>query len=159
MTKRMETNVASIEKWVFYFLCGFALFSSTSIAMGNVFLSLAIVAGAVRLWKKHDDIRELLTVDMSLAVPFLLFVAAAIFTSFFSTDMVKSFRVISDHYLYRMTGFYVVLMFIRHKKQLVQLLVLAFISHIINDAVCVYQAVSNGNRRTSGIIGSMMTGG
>ena len=159
MTKRMETNVASIEKWVFYFLCGFALFSSTSIAMGNVFLSLAIVAGAVRLWKKHDDIRELLTVDMSLAVPFLLFVAAAIFTSFFSTDMVKSFRVISDHYLYRMTGFYVVLMFIRHKKQLVQLLVLAFISHIINDAVCVYQAVSNGYIRTSGIIGSMMTGG
>ena len=159
MTKRMETNVASIEKWVFYFLCGFALFSSTSIAMGNVFLSLAIVAGAVRLWKKHDDIRELLTVDMSLAVPFLLFVAAAIFTSFFSTDMVKSFRVISDHYLYRMTGFYVVLMFIRHKKQLVQLLVLAFISHIINDAVCVYQAVSNGYIRTSGIIGNMMTGG
>ena len=73
--------------------------------------------------------------------------------------MVKSFRVISDHYLYRMTGFYVVLMFIRHKKQLVQLLVLAFISHIINDAVCVYQAVSNGYIRTSGIIGSMMTGG
>ena len=50
-------------------------------------------------------------------------------------------------------------MFIRHKKQLVQLLVLAFISHIINDAVCVYQAVSNGYIRTSGIIGSMMTGG
>ena len=159
MEKISANNVSSIEKWVFYFLCGFALFSSTSIAMGNDFLSLAIVAGAVRLWKKHDDIRELLTVDMSLAVPFLLFVAAAIFTSFFSTDMVKSFRVISDHYLYRMTGFYVVLMFIRHKKQLVQLLVLAFISHIINDAVCVYQAVSNGYIRTSGIIGNMMTGG
>lgn len=159
MEKISANNVSSIEKWVFYFLCGFALFSSTSIAMGNVFLSLAIVAGAVRLWKKHDDIRELLTVDMSLAVPFLLFVAAAIFTSFFSTDMVKSFRVISDHYLYRMTGFYVVLMFIRQKKQLVQLLVLAFFSHVINDIVCVYQTIDTGVLRTGGIIGCMMTGG
>ena len=159
MEKISANNVSSIEKWVFYFLCGFALFSSTSIAMGNVFLSLAIVAGAVRLWKKHDDIREMLTVDMSLAVPFLLFVAAAIFTSFFSTDMVKSFRVISDHYLYRMTGFYVVLMFIRQKKQLVQLLVLAFFSHVINDIVCVYQTIDTGVLRTGGIIGCMMTGG
>lgn len=159
MEKISANNVSSIEKWVFYFLCGFALFSSTSIAIGNIFLSLTIVAVVVRLWKKHDDIRELLTVDKSLAVPFLLFVAAAIFTSFFSTDMVKSFRVISDHYLYRMTGFYVVLMFIRHKKQLVQLLVLAFFSHVINDIVCVYQTIDTGVLRTGGIIGCMMTGG
>lgn len=159
MEKISANNVSSIEKWIFYFLCGFALFSSTSIAIGNIFLSLTIVAVAVRLWKKHDDIRELLTVDKSLAVPFLLFVAAAIFTSFFSTDMVKSFRVISDHYLYRMTGFYVVLMFIRQKKQLVQLLVLAFFSHVINDIVCVYQTIDTGVLRTGGIIGCMMTGG
>ena len=57
MERISANNVLGIEKWIFYFLCGFALFSSTSIAMGNVFLSLAIVAGAVRLWKKHDDIR------------------------------------------------------------------------------------------------------
>ncbi len=25
------------ERWIFYFLCGYALFSSTSIAVGNVF--------------------------------------------------------------------------------------------------------------------------
>ena len=47
MEKISANNVSSIEKWVFYFLCGFALFSSTSIAMGNVFLSLAIVAAAI----------------------------------------------------------------------------------------------------------------
>ena len=35
MTKRMETNVASIEKWVFYFLCGFALLSSQRRTYGN----------------------------------------------------------------------------------------------------------------------------
>ena len=159
MERISANNVLGIEKWIFYFLCGFALFSSTSIAIGNIFLSLTIVAVAVRLWKKHDDIKELMTVDKMLAVPFLLFVAAAVFTSFFSTDIVKSFRVISDHYLYRMTGFYVVLMFIRHKKQLVQLLVLAFFSHVVNDIVCVYQTVDTGVLRTGGIIGCMMTGG
>lgn len=159
MERISANNVLGIEKWIFYFLCGFALFSSTSIAIGNIFLSLTIVAVAVRLWKKHDDIKELMTVDKMLAVPFLLFVAAAAFTSFFSTDIVKSFRVISDHYLYRMTGFYVVLMFIRHKTQLVQLLVLAFFSHVINDIVCVYQTIDTGVLRTGGIIGCMMTGG
>lgn len=159
MERISTNNVFGIEKWIFYFLCGFALFSSTSIAIGNIFLSLTIVAVAVRLWKKHDDIKELMTVDKMLAVPFLLFVAAAVFTSFFSTDIVKSFRVISDHYLYRMTGFYVVLMFIRHKKQLVQLLVLAFFSHVVNDIVCVYQTIDTGVLRAGGIIGCMMTGG
>ena len=71
MERISTNNVFGIEKWIFYFLCGFALFSSTSIAMGNVFLSLAIVAGTVRLWKKHDDIRELLTVDKRCRFYFL----------------------------------------------------------------------------------------
>ena len=54
MTKRMETNVASIEKWVFYFLCGFALFSSTSIAMGNA-IAMEDTNGNRKLLKKRYE--------------------------------------------------------------------------------------------------------
>ena len=147
------------ERWIFYFLCGYALFSSTSIAVGNVFLSLSIAAALFRVYKKHDDWRELLRIDRKLAVPFLLFVGMMLVTSLFSTDIVWSLRVLGDHYLYRMTGFYLVWLFIRDRKQLVTLLCLAMLSHFVNDAVCIYQGFAEGHFRVSGIIGYMMTGG
>ncbi len=75
-----------VERWIFYFLCGYALFSSTSIAVGNVFLSLSIVAALFRVYKKHDDWRELLQIDKKLAVPFLWFVGMMLVSSLFSTD-------------------------------------------------------------------------
>ena len=150
-------EISKIENWVFYFLCGFALFSSTSIAIGNIFLSLTIAAGALRLWKKHDDVKELIRVDKALAYPFLLFVAAMVFTSLFSTDMVNSLRTVSDHYLYRATAFYMVLMFIRDKKKILTILLCGFLSHIANDLVCNYQGMVEDSFRAEGLIGIMMT--
>lgn len=148
-----------VERWIFYFLCGYALFSSTSIAVGNIFLSLSIAAALFRVYKKHDDWRELLRIDRKLAVPFLLFVGMMLFTSLFSTDVVWSLRVLGDHYLYRMTGFYLLWLFIRDRRQLIMLFCLALLSHFVNDAVCIYQGVAEGHFRVGGIIGYMMTGG
>lgn len=147
------------ERWIFYFLCGYALFSSTSIAVGNIFLSLSIAAALFRVYKKHDDWRELLRIDKKLAVPFLLFVGVMLITSFFSTDVVWSLRVLGDHYLYRMTGFYLLWLFIRDRRQLIMLFCLALLSHFVNDAVCIYQGVAEGQLRAEGLIGIMMTGG
>ena len=147
------------ERWIFYFLCGYALFSSTSIAVGNIFLSLSIVAALFRVYKKHDDWRELLQIDKKLAVPFLWFVGMMLVSSLFSTDLVWSLRVLGDHYLYRMTGFYLLWLFIRDRRQLIMLFCLALLSHFVNDAVCIYQGVVEGKFRVGGIIGYMMTGG
>ena len=136
-----------VERWIFYFLCGYALFSSTSIAVGNVFLSLSIVAALFRVYKKHDDWRELLQIDKKLAVPFLWFVGMMLVSSLFSTDLVWSLRVLGDHYLYRMAGFYLLWLFIRDRKQLIVLFCMALLSHFVNDAVCIYQGVVEGKFR------------
>lgn|GEM_PF-6422711 len=44
-------GVAKIEKWIFYFLCGYALCSSVSMGGSNVFFGLATVAAIIRLVK------------------------------------------------------------------------------------------------------------
>ena len=80
-------------------------------------------------------------------------------SSLFSTDLVWSLRVLGDHYLYRMAGFYLLWLFIRDRKQLIVLFCMALLSHFVNDAVCIYQGVVEGKFRVGGIIGYMMTGG
>lgn len=155
----LSSDIRKIEQCIFYFLCGYALFSSTSIAVGNIFLSLSLTAAVLRLYKKRDDWRSLLHIDKLLVVPFFIFVGTMFVTSVFSTDAFLSMRVLGDHYLYRMTGFYVVWLFIRDKKKLITLMILAMASHFVNDVVCIYQGVYEGHFRTSGLIGYMMTGG
>lgn len=147
------------EKWIFYFLCGYALFSNTSIAVGNVFLSLSIAAALFRVYKKHDDWRELLIIDKKLAVPFLLFIGMMFISAIFSADVVWSLRVMGDHYLYRMTGFYLVWLFVKDKKKLLMLFCFALLSHFVNASVCIYQGFVEKNFRATGLIGYMMTGG
>ena len=65
MDKR-EKRAQIAEKWVFYFMCGFALFSSVSMAGGNIFLSLGIVAFLVRLHYKHDDVKDIFQKNKTL---------------------------------------------------------------------------------------------
>ena len=92
-------------------------------------------------------------------MPFLWFVGMMLVSSLFSTDLVWRLRVLGDHYLYRMAGFYLLWLFIRDRKQLIVLFCMALLSHFVNDAVCIYQGVVEGKFRVGGIIGYMMTGG
>ncbi len=157
-------NVAKIEKWIFYFLCGYALLSSATIAGGNIFLGLATAAAIFRLVKKHDDWKQLLTVDWALRVPFFIFLAILVATSLFSTDIKQSVDTLLNHYVNRIMPFLLVLMFVREKERLIKLTVLAALSIVVNDATCIVQWNIIGGKylaqeRTPGLIGIMMTGG
>jgi len=159
-----DEKIIGIEKWIFRFLCGYALFSSISIAGGNVFLGLAVAAGLVRLYKKHDDWRELLTIDKALSGPFFLMVGVFLLVSIFSTDIVHSGNVLFNHYVNRLMPFLLVVMFVREKKQLIWLVFLAGASMLINNLSSIIQwHVIGGDyakgHRTPGLIGTMMTAG
>ncbi|WP_027397674.1 O-antigen ligase family protein [Anaerovibrio lipolyticus] len=159
----MDTT-AKIEKWIFYFLGGYALLSNVTIAGSNVFLGLAVAAAVVRLAKKHDDWRERLKVDKDLGKPFFLFVGVMVITSLFSLDILTSYDELFNHYVNRIVPFLLVLMFVRDKTRLIKLGMLVGGSIIINAIMCILQTYGvvddEGSRgRAPGLIGIMMTAG
>lgn len=161
-TDKLET-IGKIENWIFYFLCGYALFSSVSMAGANVFLGLVTLTAIIRLIKKHDDWREQLRIDTQLLIPFVIMVGIFALTSIFSTDLLKSVDVLSNHYVNRMIPFFCVLMFIRDKKKIILLSILAGISFFVNNIACIAQwhdlYGSHAHDRTGGFIGVMMAAG
>ncbi len=151
-------KVGKIEKWIFYFLCGYALSSSVSIGGANIFLGLATVTAIVRLVKKHDDWRELLKVDKGLCAPFFIFIGVLILTNFFSLDIEASARNMVQFYINNFEPFLLAIMFVRKKDCLLKLAGILVVSSIINDVYCIFQWI-NGSFRPDGFLRIMSTAG
>lgn len=147
----MENEVQSAEQWIFRFMCGFALASSLSIAIQNIFLVLALVALVYRLYVKHDDVKDALNIDKHLLYPFLALAGAVVLSSLFGPEPIWSLRVFSDYYGYRMAGLYIVLIAIREKERLLVLAKLMFLSLFINGGFCIFNWIAHG-QRTGGLI-------
>lgn len=158
MDEIKQKRLQITENWVYYFMCGFAMFSSVSMAGGNLFLSLGIVAFLVRLHYKHDDVKDIFQKNKTLMYLFFA-MAGAICISFFASDNpIWSMRVFGDHYFYRMCGFYMVLICIREKSKLLRLLCLAALSCFLNGLHCLWEFVALGNTRADGFYFYMTTG-
>ena len=126
-------RIAKIEKWIFYFMGGFALSSSLSIAAANIFLSLGLVAALWRLWYKHDDLGAALRAKRGVTIAFCVLFAATLLSGLSSPDPVWSLRLFGDYYGYRMVGLYVVLVCVRDKRRLCWLAGLTMLSISLNN--------------------------
>ena len=155
---KCEKRVQTAEKWIFYFMCGFALCSGVSMAGGNLFLSLGIVASFVRLYYKHDDVKNILYKNKSFSYLFFAMVGAVCTSFFASENPVWSMRVFGDQYVYRMCGFYMVLLFVTDKGKLLKLLVIAAISCSMNSIHCIWESFALGSTRANGFYFYMTTG-
>lgn len=158
MDKR-QRRIEKAEQWVFYFMCGFALFSSLSIAIGNIFLILGLVATAYRLYLKHDDLKDIFYKNKQFTKFFLLLIGAILLTFISSDHPVHSLRIFGDYYGYRMCGFYMVLLSIREREKLLTLLKIAAGSCVINGLHCVWEFLVYGSTRADGFVGFYMTTG
>lgn len=154
----MENKVQTAELWIFRFMCGFALFSSLSVAIQNIFFILAILAFVYRLYLKHDDIKDALNIDKHLLYPFLAWVGAVFLSALFSAEPIWSFRVFGDYFGYRTAGLFIVLIAIREREQLITLLKICFTSLTITGAVCIYSFTMTG-QRTGGAVPVMSLAG
>ncbi|WP_273037961.1 O-antigen ligase family protein [Schwartzia succinivorans] len=155
---RHEQYATKVETWIFYFMCGFALFSSVSMAGGNLFLSLGLVASFVRLYYKRDDVTDILYKNKTLAYLFAAMIGAICVSFIASEHPVHSMRVFGDHYGYRMCGFYIIMLFVREREKLLKLLGLAAISCVLNGIHCIWEFIVLGNTRADGFYFYMTTG-
>ena len=73
-------RIEQLHTWVFYLLCGFALFSNISIAVANIFLGTLTAVALLRLWLKHDDWRNALP-DGRLGTALLILMGAVVLSA------------------------------------------------------------------------------
>lgn len=154
-------SVATIEKWIFYFLCGYALCSSVSMGGANVCLGLATVGAIIRLVKKHDDWRELLTIDKSLRMPFFIFIVVLVVTNIFSLNMEETAQNMFQYYINNFEPFLLAVMFVRKKEWLCKIVGLMLVSSVINNVYVIYQWLHLGEfaRGSQGFFRIMSTAG
>ena len=151
-------RIEQLHTWVFYLLCGFALFINISIAVANIFLGTLTAIALLRLWLKHDDWRNALP-DGRLGTALLILMGAVVLSALFSSDISYSLRTVGDYYGYRMLGLYAVLLMVWEKRRLALIAVCIGISFAINDLAVIFQGVVQGNFRAAGFSIYMSVGG
>ncbi len=162
MLLQKRDPVQQAENWVFYFLSGFALFSSLSIAVGNIFLSLVIAAGVWRLYYKHDDgLPAIFFQPIGVWAALAGVLVTAVLSSVLSPDPIWGLRLCGDYYGYRMLGFYAVLLMIHDKQKLLWLAGLTMTSFFLNNLHCIWEGImrtaSNPSGRAGGFMDAIMS--
>lgn len=148
-----------MDTWIFYFLAGYALFSSLSVAIGNIFLGLALVVFLLRIACYRRDLAGRLTYFRGFFGVVSLMMAIALLSAAFSEDFFAGGKVFLNYYIYRLMGMVLIILFVRSKKRLLVLLGLVLVSFLINDINCVRQGIYGLAPRPDGFIPYMTFGG
>ena len=138
-TVENNDSVANIEKWIFYFLCGYALCSSVSMGASNVCLGLATIGAIIRFGKKHDDWRQPLTIDAGLRIPFFIFIGVLLITNIFTVNMEITAKNMFQYYINNFEPFLLSVMFVRKREWLVKIAGLMAVSSVVNNVYVIYQ--------------------
>lgn len=152
-------NITRMDAWIFYFLAGYALFSSLSVAIGNIFLGLALAVFLLRMACYRGDLVGRLTYFRGFFRVVSLMLAIALLSAAFSEDFFVGGKVFLNYYIYRLMGMVLIILFVRSKKRLLVLLGLVLVSFLINDINCVRQGIYGLAPRPDGFIPYMTFGG
>ena len=150
-------SVEKLDKWGFYLLCGFALFSNLTIAGGNIFLVPLVLVFFLRLISKRDDWCVALP-DGKLTVSLLLLVCATALSALCSVDPLKVSKVV-DYYGYHMLPLYAVLLLVREKERLLTIALCVAGSFAINGVAILYEGIVQQNYRADGFAEPMTAAG
>lgn len=140
---------AQLDKYAFYLICGYALFSNISTALSNVFLVPLTVLLLLRLWSKRDAWRSILP-GGQLTLALFIFVGGLVISSVFSPEPLVSFRTLVDDYTFRMVPLYAVLLFIRERKKIGMIALCIVISFTVNNIAIIAQGAFLGENRPAG---------
>ena len=143
MSIRAWMSTETMEKGTFACLAMFALVSSCSVALGNIFLGLSLLFGLGYLYVDFRSRKRGLP-PRGILVVILLLWAAVIVSALFSADVVKGMGAFFDKCLYRSTPMFLILFAVRKPEKIVFLAKCLLASVLINGCVAVYQFVAAG---------------
>ncbi|MBP3721966.1 MAG: O-antigen ligase family protein [Selenomonadaceae bacterium] len=132
-------SVEAIEKRAFFFLAGFCLTISLSMAASNVFLALTVLSFLHRLVRKHDDVVEFYEKNSTILKFLFALIASVILSSLFSGSAEYSLKSAVDFYIYRIMPFFITWFIVKNKRQLLILLLLILLSVTLNSFASIGQ--------------------
>lgn len=158
----MEINrIAKAEKFLYYFLCGFAFFLPLSKALGNTFFALSLVAFFYRLFYKRDDILKLIAdykKIFSVAGIFL----CAIFISALSSDIVlNGLKRFLERYLLHAMALVSIAMIFYKREKIILLAKILLLGTFFSNLAVIIQALPRLSEevwRFGGVLGIMPQG-
>ena len=150
------SKVSRAEQYTYIFICGFALFSNVSLAIGNIFLALAALSLVYKLILDRNGIKDIFVLDRGLIYTFL----AVWLTSFISTIhsvIEPPYGVVSpapmtdivrflEYFVYRPLPAIIILCTIREKNKLKIIAACWLASLIINGGFAIHDWVMHFNR-------------
>lgn len=126
--------VERLDKWIFYVMCIFALTTAINHVLANNILVVGVILGGIRWYKKRPEFYMLKEYRRSLGVFFIVI----FITIFFSPDVLESTKEFW-RYFNRMFPFFLVLFFIKEKKQLLAIFFAFLLSMTIDNLYAVYK--------------------
>lgn len=143
MSIRAWMSTETMEKGTFACLAMFALVSSCSVALGNIFLGFSLLFGLGYLYVDFQSRKRGLPPKGILVVILILW-GAVIVSALFSADVAKGMGAFFDKCLYRSTPMFLILFAVRKPEKIVFLAKCLLASVLINGCVAVYQFVAAG---------------
>lgn len=137
----MTTKVERAEKFLYYFLCGFAFFLPVSKAAGNIFLSLAVLAFCYRIFYKRDDILKLVR-DYKKIFLVTAILVGAIFISALSSDILfVSLRRFFERYVFHVVAMVSIAGIFYSREKIIFLAKVLLVGTFISNFYVIIQAL------------------
>lgn len=151
---KIINNIIEIDKFIFYSICAFSLFSCLSIALTSIFLGFSIFLFLFRILIKRENLNFTRTND-TLWLSIFVFFVSAFFLYMMSGNILLGIKEFSEEYIYKLMPLIIVMTMIKEKKQLYIILLLSVVSLLINSLGAIWQGV-NGVIRASGPLNGIM---
>ena len=151
---KIINNIIEIDKFIFYSICAFSLFSCLSIAFTSIFLGFSIFLFLFRILIKRENLNFTRTND-TLWLSIFVFFVSAFFLYMMSGNILLGIKEFSEEYIYKLMPLIIVMTMIKEKKQLYIILLLSVVSLLINSLGAIWQGV-NGVIRASGPLNGIM---
>ncbi|CVK19944.1 O-antigen ligase family protein [Sporomusa sphaeroides] len=137
----MMSNIAFLDKAIFYMLTCYALFSCISIAGTSIALSLAVILAVIRLVKQPEKP----DMDRGLVQALLFFFLTLLISALAAYDSATGFAQVWK-YFYRMVPLFLVVLFIKKPQQMVVVLLALSVSIFIAGSYTIWQGIHGQQR-------------
>jgi O-antigen ligase len=149
-------NPAVMERATFVLLSIFAALQCVSIAAANVFLALSVLSGVIYGVMDRDAVRQRVTERKGLFIALGVFWAAMLLSAVFSGDALRGLKTLLDHFVYRLSPLFIILLLLPKRKYIFWLLGFSMLSFGIDNVYAEYQGFDQYGRY-KGIYGNWMT--
>ena len=161
MDEQSLKKINSIEKWLFYFLCGFSFSLPVSKAVGNIFLALSLLTFFIRMFYKREDIIEKFFANKKFFYVIILFLFSIFLSALTSGFAISGLARFFERYVLHVAIIFPIVLINFERKKLLTLSALVLCGVFVSNFSVIVQALPRLSEevwRFGGLLGIMPQG-